>query len=497
MKTKLIFIALGGLLFNYLFWMQDLGLNLVLFSWFVIGSSLFFFHPKNWNEKLVVALTAHLFSTICLLVVNSNYSIFFTIITWMMATGILHQKTIRTPFIALLQSIQSFFYFPVRQLPFSNTKLMNRFWKLIDVVYKWKVMVVLLLVFTFLFFLANVPFQRWMISILEYLADFLTWLFEDLSLIRFFIIVFGSWLCTWAFFKSSKQRFLTWEENQNSQLERVKSNVFQRKTLSFSTTVLREKMKVFTITFFFLNVLLLAINYLDIKYIWMGFDFKSDVNFSRQVHEGVYVLITSIVLSATIIGVVFHGNLNFIRNNKRLKQTAIAWIIQNMFLLISVGLRNQYYIDSLGLTYKRIGVFMFLLAVLCVLIFLAIKVLYTKSLFYMAQTVSISIFCILITSSAINWDKSIFRFNTSSKSKNQVDMYYLLSLSDEIQVDVYKFMSKPHSLENYTEKQIWNLLLRSNRKIVQIQTKLDHRTWQSFNFRIERMATQLDELGRK
>ena len=55
------------------------------------------------------------------------------------------------------------------------------------------------------------------------------------------------------------------------------------------------------------------------------------------------------------------------------------WIGQNMIMVVSVLIRNLYYVQSFGLAYLRLGVFFFLIATILALFFLIIKVEMRKS----------------------------------------------------------------------------------------------------------------------
>lgn len=88
------------------------------------------------------------------------------------------------------------------------------------------------------------------------------------------------------------------------------------------------------------------------------------VELSKQVHAGINSLIVSLLLAILLIIYFFRGNINFIKNNKLLKNLTFIWIYLNLFLVISITFKNSQYISSFGLTYKRIGVYIYLLLTL-------------------------------------------------------------------------------------------------------------------------------------
>ncbi|ULT43430.1 DUF4173 domain-containing protein [Niabella defluvii] len=78
-------------------------------------------------------------------------------------------------------------------------------------------------------------------------------------------------------------------------------------------------------------------------------------------HERVYVLILSIVMAIAVIMIYFQGLLNFDTQSHLLKKLSFLWIGLNVLLILTVFFRNLEYVAAYGLTFKRIGVFLFLL----------------------------------------------------------------------------------------------------------------------------------------
>jgi hypothetical protein len=98
--------------------------------------------------------------------------------------------------------------------------------------------------------------------------------------------------------------------------------------------------------------------------------------------------------------------------------------------VISVLLRDYYYIAFYGLAYKRIGVLFFLLAVLAGLLTVAIKIYYNKTTYYLFRVNAWVCICMLVISSTIDWDKNIAAYNLNNKTQVPVDLNFLFRLSD-------------------------------------------------------------------
>lgn len=180
-----------------------------------------------------------------------------------------------------------------------------------------------------------------------------------------------------------------------------------------------------------LNILLLSINCIDVIYVWFGFQYKNDMNLSQYVHEGTGMLIFSIILAMVLVLFFFRGNLNFYERNKLLRFGAYALLVQNMVLVVSVLIRDYYYITHMGLAYKRIGVLFFLLLVLIGLITVFIKIQQVKTAYYLLRINAWFAIGILVVSACVHWDETIADYNLARKKNIPLDIKFLLSLSDK------------------------------------------------------------------
>jgi hypothetical protein len=151
----------------------------------------------------------------------------------------------------------------------------------------------------------------------------------------------------------------------------------------------------------------------------------------KLVHEGTELLILSIVLAMLVLLFFFKGNLNFYQRNKWLKYGAYAWVIQNVILVMSVLLRDYYYIRHHGLAYKRIGVLVFLLMVIIGLMTVLIKISLKKTNYFLFRVNAWAGLLILVLATTIHWDSMIASYNLAHQNKVQLDVKFLLSLSDK------------------------------------------------------------------
>jgi hypothetical protein len=95
-------------------------------------------------------------------------------------------------------------------------------------------------------------------------------------------------------------------------------------------------------------------------------------------------------------------------------------------MLVSTSYRNLLYIEEYNLTYKRIGVFVYLLLTYTGLIITFLKINFKKSNWFLFRKNALIFYCFLIFATVINWDNLITSYNL--KHSRNPDYIYLLNL---------------------------------------------------------------------
>lgn len=147
---------------------------------------------------------------------------------------------------------------------------------------------------------------------------------------------------------------------------------------------------------------------------------------SSEVHERVYVLMLSIVMAIAVIMMYFGGRLNFDQRAAGLKKLSFLWMGLNLLLIATVLFRNLEYVTAYGLTFKRIGVFVFLLLSFCGLIATWVKLRKRKTNIFLLNRMVWVAFFMLVVGGAVNWSWLVTRYNTSRFA--DPDWSYLESL---------------------------------------------------------------------
>lgn len=507
MKHKSNFLVLsalyGGLLFNYLFWTERLALNLLIYSLYILTIT-YFNKDIIKSYKFKVYAAAHLFAAIFVVINNSDLTIITYYISLLLFIGFSHYPQIRSVFTAVIATVLQFITLPFNFIQSLSTVSIGKFNLRPILKFAKYVVIPILMVafFTVTYMVANEVFAHYVDTLVLNISDFLGnifgFFFKDLTLIRFLHFCLGTIVTGGLLFTFFNHKLGKSESKCTEKLERIRKNpnhqTIWRETIEiFSTNLLTRKLALKTeyitgvISFVALNLLLLFLNLIDITTLWLGY--KPSGNFSADLHQGTNALIFSIIMAMAVIIHFFRGNLNFYSKSKTLKILAFTWMVQNFILILSVFIRDGYYIEYHGLTYKRIGVLVFALLCIIGLATVYIKVSRQKTLFYLFKTNGNIWFALLLLFSAINWDVLIVKYNLSYKDSAAIDADYLLSLSDKtlpildknrssLQIAPIQLQKFPQMIVSTPDDEIQK---RLDRRIGYFAERYQKTTWLSWN----------------
>ena len=500
---KLIFVLTGGLLFNYLFWREELAINLVIYSLYIL--TIYQFSNKLFDNKKVLLIAASHIVACGLLLINHSI---LTILTWYISlfvlVGYMHNVQLRSIFSSLVAALFQFISAPVNLFKKITAIEIGGFsFKPLLKLAKYIIIPsFILFLFGIVYSIANPVFETYISTFFENVSTVIntifTFFFKDININRIVFLAVGILFST-GIFISCKNELEKIESGLQDNLLRVrrdkkKPSIWREISTLFSGNLRNKKMALKTentiaiISFTGLNTLLLFLNGIDITTLWMG-DLGS-LNFSQALHGSTNALIISIVMAMAVILYFFNGNLNFYSKNKTIRFLAYGWIIQNAFLILSVLLRDYHYIDMHGLTYKRIGVIVFSLLCFVGLLTVYFKVATQKTFFYLFKTNGAIWYLLLIISGTINWDVFIVDYNIDKRNSATLDVSYLMSLSDKTLPKLIenKELLKKHLITDSISFE-QDLMKRTEK----FNTDLQKTTWLSWNYRDWQTEQYLNE----
>lgn len=283
----------------------------------------------------------------------------------------------------------------------------------------------------------------------------------------------------------------TWENNLQLNSSVIKGTSNKKREIEIFAGML---------LFSVLNFMLVILNYGDISTLWFNAALPKGVNHSDFVHNGVGIIILSILIAMGLIMYLYNKNFSDYKFNSFLKILIYLWILQNITMLFSTSIRNGIYIHDFNLTYKRIGVYVWLCLAAAGLAVTFVKVLLNKSNWFLVKTNFGIWFTVLSFTSLLNWDVLITQYNIKNKPLADVDFYYLFSLSDSNIPELMEVTKNPefkninHNLKYYTASWFDDYNLSYTEKL---EIKIRHyfkdykKTWQSWDLRDERVTESI------
>lgn len=422
-------IVLSAIIFTFFFYNQSLGLNLMIYE-FLILIVLFAqgaIHLKN-NLHIFSLLTV--VSTVVFTVLHHsllsfvvNFACFFVLV------GVLAAPEIRSiPFSAfnsLTTLIISQGMFPKEFSYKQKSKQGNRKSLSLRRLSIFIVPVLIIITFIFIYSASNPKFGEFFTWLTERIHYFFNLIFKDLNFNIVFVFILGIMFGSYFFLRQKNNSMIDQDSQGNDTLLRVKDK--QRRY--FKILGLFNEYRAAIFLFISLNLLLAFLNTMDIYYVW--FNFKWEGQYLKDfVHQGTYLLLVSVLLSIGLVLYFFRKNINFFSKNGTLKKLSYVWIVQNAILVVSVGIRNWYYINYYALAYKRIAIVFFLLFTLFVLFTVFIKIYKGRSAYYMFRVNSIAFLLVFVIASGFNWDRIIAHYNFSKADQSFVHLNYLQTMAD-------------------------------------------------------------------
>ena len=440
-----LLLPAGALLFDYLFWQQGSGLNVLVFTVFVLVVQLVVWPAHAAARRSGRVWVAALGSLGCAGAVAGYGSGAAALGCWAslaLLLGFANQPQLRLVLLAGLTGLGSAAQAGGRVL--GGLRLggggrsagLRRSWLYGRLA---GVPLVVVALFHGLFAAANPRYDRWSSQVLTVLGAWLARLWPEVSLAHVlffaagFLLVAGVVVAVPVHFWADREgRF---GESVRRQRNRVASLAVRQPDFSprrFRALDLRKEWLVALAVCGLLNGLLLVVNAIDVQWLWFGFAPAPGFDLTQFVHEGTWVLIFSILLAMGLVLWYFRRNLNFYAPGLRpLRWLATGWVLQNAVLAVSVGLRNYYYIRACGLAYKRIGVVFFLALVLFGLGTVLLKIWQRRSAFSLVRLNAWAAYAVLLALAAGNWEVWMARYNLQPRFRT-VDVGFLLAMPDRV-----------------------------------------------------------------
>jgi hypothetical protein len=398
MKKHHIILACS-LIFTLLFYQQEPGINLSVFVLVLTGFICYFFQDRFSERSHLILVVTSVLSCLAF----AWYGDFPSFLAMAMSVLFLQFKT-QDPKLKIVQIFPLVFLNGITSL---GRVLMFKQWlpeKKIhnDFARKFVAFFVIPSIFLVLFFI-----------VYSFGSDHFSSLFTDYTLdinignlliigILGFYISFSFWNYWVPEVCYVKNELL---DNEFSNIAEVKN----QNTFSFLDLDFERKSGVITLVLLNLMLLVFIVTYNYEQF----FEVVEKAKLSSDTHERVNSVIFSILMAVGVILFYFKGGFNFDKKATSLKILAKLWIFLNGILIVSAIIKNAEYVSFFGLTYKRLGVFAFLILAIIGLVYAFLKIRRQKTNAYLVNQMVWYFYGTVLLCSYVNWGNLITTYNIS------------------------------------------------------------------------------------
>ncbi len=421
-KYHLILVC--SLIFTLLFYNESVGVNLSIFGLVLTGIICFFFQDQFTSRSHLVLVVTSILSCIAF----AWYGDFVSFLALAMSVCFLQFKTQETNLkivqvfpLAFINGITSL----GRMLLFSQwlpkREIKNDFAKKLIA-----------------YFLIPTVFVGLFFTVYAFGSDHFSALFTDYYLdVNFFQLIliallgfylsftFWNYWIPEAFYEKNSlldNDFNYQNEIKNQRIFSYLDIDFERRSGEITLVLLNVLILVFIVTY----------NYEQF------FEVVEKSKLSADTHERVNSVIFSIVMAVGVILFYFKGGFNFDEKAKNLKRLSKIWILLNGILIISTIIKNSEYVSFFGLTYKRLGVYAFLILAIIGLVFTFLKITKKKTNAYLINQMVWYFYGTILLCSYVNWGNLITNYNISVNKGVEPLFLSDLNFNDETRRDYFK-----------------------------------------------------------
>jgi len=410
------FIFASSLVFTLLFYNQSVGINLAIFGLFLTALIVYFFKDKFVNKShwwLVFTSVLSCLSFAWYGDFASFLALFLSIAILQFQTQLAELKLIQVLPLIIINGLTSLgrpFLFgqwlPKRELKNDFTKKLIAY-------------VLIPLVFLLLFFV-----------VYSFGSDHFSSLFTDytldLDVLELLLMVLVGFYISFTFWNYWVPE-MSYEVNEKLANDFVIADEVNQPTFSFLDIDFERKSG--EITLWLLNTMLLVFivtyNYEQF------FEVTVSSSLSKATHERVNAVIFSTIMAVGVLLFYFKGGFNFDKKAGTLKHLSKIWIFLNAILIISTFVKNSEYVAFFGLTYKRLGVYAFLILAFIGLGYTFIKIIRQKTNAYLFNQMVWYFYGTVVMCACINWGNVITAYNISVGKGVEPNFLCSLNFNDE------------------------------------------------------------------
>ena len=232
------------------------------------------------------------------------------------------------------------------------------------------------------------------------------------------------------------------------------------------------------------NVLFALQSGLDLTYLWGGASLPDGMTHAHYAHRGAYPLIVTALLAAGFVLIAMRPG-GPAEQSSLIRPLVLAWIGQNILLVISSIFRLDLYVAAYSLTYLRLAAFIWMVLVAAGLLLMLIQIKLKKPNSWLVTANAISLALVLYGCCFINAPRLVASYNVEHSRENggtgpNLDLHYLASLGPQALPPIDAHVTKIPVLRSIARD------LRHNH-----ETRRRPANWRGWDFRTWRLDRYL------
>jgi len=175
---------------------------------------------------------------------------------------------------------------------------------------------------------------------------------------------------------------------------------------------------------------------LDLVYLWGGATLPGGMSHAEYAHRGAYPLIATALLAAGFVLIAMRPG-GPAEQSRLIRPLVLAWIGQNILLVISSIFRLDLYVAAFSLTHLRLAAFIWMLLVATGLCLILIQIIKRKPISWLVGANAVSLALVLYGCCFINAPRLVAAYNVAHSREAGgtgpwLDKDYLRSLGPEV-----------------------------------------------------------------
>lgn len=240
---------------------------------------------------------------------------------------------------------------------------------------------------------------------------------------------------------------------------------------------------------------------MDATYLWGGASLPDGLSHATYAHRGAYPLVVTALLAAVFVLIAMRPSGSGERD-PRIRPLILAWVGQNILLVLSALLRLDLYVEAYSLTEFRIAAFVWMLLVMAGLVLILVQILSRRSIGWLvsanALALALTLYVYSFVDTAVVIANFNFRHSYEMRGEGQpIDIAYLFSLGPSVIPAVDRYTPRIAAAGHTASQSRWAPWARGGETVAHRRNDLvrchlrPQAGWRSWSFRGWRLSRYL------